>query len=70
MEKDVAEAIETTAPTNNEKNKDLCVAVELNTGEGGDPDKRPVIIRFRYISIPWYNNNKNQSGSLFYLRKR
>ena len=46
MEKDVVEAIETTAPTNNEQNKDLCAAVELDTGGGGDPDEGPVIIRF------------------------
>ena len=46
MEKDVVETIETTAPTKNEQNKDLYVAVELDTGGGGNPDKGPVIIRF------------------------
>ena len=45
-EKNVVEAIDTVAPTNDEQNKDLCVVVELDTGGGGDRDKGPVIIRF------------------------
>ena len=45
MEKYVVEAIDTAAPTNDEQNKKLCVAVELDdTGGGGDRDKGPVII--------------------------
>ena len=44
-EKDVVETIDTSTPTNDEQNKDLCVAVELDdTGGGGDGDKGPVII--------------------------
>ena len=31
-EKNVVEAIDTAAPTNDEQNKDLCVVVELDTG--------------------------------------
>ena len=46
MEKDIVEMIRTTKSTNDEQNKDLCVAVELDdTGGGGDGDERPVIIR-------------------------
>ena len=48
MEKDVVEAIETATPTNDKQNKDLFIAVELDdTGEDGDGDEGPVIIRFR-----------------------
>ena len=52
MERDVKEVKDTAAPTNDEQNKDLYVAVELDdTGGGGDGDKGPVIIRLRSISI-------------------
>ena len=46
MERDVEEVKHTAEPTNDEQNKDLCVAVELDdTGGGGeDQDKGPVII--------------------------
>ena len=47
MEKDVVEAIETATPTNDEQNKDLFIAVELDdTGGDRDGDKGPVIIQF------------------------
>ena len=43
--KNVVEAIETTAPTNNEENKDPSVAVKIVvTVGGGDREERPVII--------------------------
>ena len=45
MEKDVVEAIETTTSANDEQNKELFVAVELDDTEGGgNRDKGPVII--------------------------
>ena len=41
-------ATDTAAPTNDEQNKDLCIAVELDdTGGNGDGEEGPVIIRFR-----------------------
>ena len=47
MEKDVVETVDTSAPTNNEQNEDLCIAVELDdTGGDGDRDKGPVLIQF------------------------
>ena len=47
MERSVEEVKETTAPTNDEQNKDPCTPVEI-VGIGGveDEDKGPVIIRF------------------------
>ena len=42
MEKGVVKAIGTVRPTNNEKNKDLCVSDEPDdTRGGGDGDKGP-----------------------------
>ena len=47
MEKDVVKTIDTSAPTNDEQNEDLCIAVELDdTGGDGDGDKGLVIIQF------------------------
>ena len=45
MEKDVVTTIYTSTPTNEEQNKDLCVAVELDdTGGDRHGDEGPVII--------------------------
>ena len=39
--------IDTVTQTNNEQNKDFCIAVKLDdTGENEDGDKGPVIIHF------------------------
>ena len=47
MERNVKEVKDTAAPSNDEQNKDLCVAVELDgTGRGGDGGEGPMIIRF------------------------
>ena len=47
MDSDVEEVKETTAPTNDEQNKDPYISVEV-VGRGGveDEDEGPVIIRF------------------------
>ena len=70
MEKDVVEAIETTAPRNNEGKEDNIFPVELvdkvERFYNRYRDGNPVTIRYQYL----YNNNKSQSGSLFYLRER
>ena len=45
MEKDVVEAIDTAATTNDERNRDRFLDFELDdTGGGGDGDEGPVII--------------------------
>ena len=53
METYVEEVKETTAPTNDEQNKDPCTAVKI-IGRGGveDEDEGPLIIRFRYRYLP------------------
>ena len=52
-EKDIVKAIDTAAPTKNEGNEDLCVAVEFyNTGGGGDRDKKTSDNPISNISIP------------------
>ena len=47
METDVEEVKKTTAPTNNEQNKDPCTTVEIvGIGRIEYKDKEPVIIQF------------------------
>ena len=68
MEKDIVKAIETASPANNEENKDYIISVKLVDEEerfqDGYRDGESVTIQYRY------NNNKSQSGSLFFLRER
>ena len=58
MKKDVVEAIDTAATTNDEWNRDRFLDFELDdTGGNGDGDEGPVIIRFQTYRYR-YNNNK------------
>lgn len=71
--KDVVEATETTASTNNEQNKDLCVTVEPDdTGGGGDGDKGPVITRFPRYRYRYQQQQKSTSdhGKGYQLLRR
>ena len=66
MEKDIVEAIETAAPTNNKGNEDNIFPVEHVDEEERiqDGDGESATIQYRY------NNNKSQSGYSFFLRER
>ena len=69
MEKDVVEAIDTAATTNDERNRDRFLDFELDdTGGGGDGDEGPVIIRFR--TDRYTDNNKNRRPWKMMLSRR
>ena len=72
MGKDVVKAIETAKPTNEEQNKNLCIAVELDdTGGNGDGEEGPVIIRFRTDRYRYRQHQEQQKPKrVFVLCKR